>query len=52
MFYKHTLHQNFYYKIIWTRVDLKQLNDFDIEVKSRLFIMNPDGSEETELIIE
>jgi hypothetical protein len=39
-------------KIIWTRVDLKQLNDFDIEVKSRLFIMNPDGSEETEIIIE
>jgi hypothetical protein len=39
-------------KIIWTRVDLNQLNDFDIEVKSRLFIMNLDGSEETEIIIE
>jgi hypothetical protein len=39
-------------KIIWTRVDMKQLNDFDIEVKSRLFMMNPDGSEETEIIIE
>lgn len=39
-------------KIIWTRVDLKQLNNFDVEVKSRLFMMNPDGSEETEIIIE
>jgi hypothetical protein len=39
-------------KIIWTRVDLKQLNDYDVEVKSRLFIMNTDGSEETEIIIE
>jgi hypothetical protein len=39
-------------KIIWTRVDLKQLNDFDVEVKSRLFIMNPDGTEEEELILE
>lgn len=39
-------------KIIWTRVDLNQLNDYDIAVKSRLFIMNPDGSEETEIIIE
>ncbi|MFM2316301.1 MAG: hypothetical protein RLZZ155_633 [Bacteroidota bacterium] len=39
-------------KIIWARVDLKQLNDFEIEVKSRLFMMNPDGSDETEIIIE
>lgn len=39
-------------KIIWARVDLRQLNDFEIEVKSRLFMMNPDGSEETEIIIE
>jgi len=46
-----TYHSNIN-KIIWTRVDLNQLNDFDIEVKSRLFMMNPDGSEETEIIIE
>lgn len=39
-------------KIIWTRVELNQVNNFDIEVKSRLFIMNPDGTEETEIIIQ
>jgi len=39
-------------KFIWCRVDLKQLNAFQIEVKSRLFMMNPDGSNETEIIIE
>lgn len=39
-------------KIIWTRVELKQLNSQDILVTSRLFIMNPDGSEEVEIIIE
>jgi hypothetical protein len=39
-------------KFVWKRVDLKQLNEFDVEVKSRLFIMNPDGTEEEELILE
>lgn len=39
-------------KIIWQKVDRSLINEDLIEVKSRLFIMNADGTDEQEIIIE
>jgi hypothetical protein len=39
-------------KVIWQKVELTQLDKFKVAVKSRLYMMNTDGTEEEEIIIE
>lgn len=39
-------------KMVWSRIDRKQLNPNTVYSKSRIYIMNVDGSDETEVNLE